>query len=152
MSNRRLLYIFILIISVSLTIHPSFGFTNPRLSAYEEKLFAFINQYRAANGLNPLAVDKSLMQLAERHSAYMENKNVLSHEYFNERFRQSGRFLCVENVGWNYQTPEEQFRAWKISADHNKNLLNKKITRTGISRVGTYVTFFACDDEEGHAR
>ena len=58
------------------------------------------------------------------------------------------RSLCVENVGWNYQTPEDQFRAWKTSGEHNKNLLNKKITHAGIAQTGAYVTFLACTGEE----
>ena len=79
---------------------------------------------------------------------HMEEKNVLSHEGFQERFRQSDRSLCVENVGWNYQTPEDQFRSWKTSGEHNKNLLNKKITHAGIAQTGAYVTFFACTGGE----
>ena len=139
---------FPLIIGILLTVYPPFGFAGSRLSSYEERLFMHINQYRRANGLNPLAMDKSLSRLAERHSVHMKGKNALSHERFQERFMQSGRSLCVENVGWNYQTPEDQFRAWKTSGEHNKNLLNNRITHTGIAQSGAYVTFFACTGEE----
>jgi uncharacterized protein YkwD len=148
MDIRRRFILFPLIIGLLLTVYAPYGFTGPGLSSYEERLFMHINQYRMANGLNPLARDESLTRLAERHSVYMEANNVLSHERFNERFRQSGRSLCVENVGWNYQTPEDQFRAWKTSGEHNKNLLNKKITHTGIAQTGAYVTFFSCTGEE----
>ncbi len=148
MGIRRRFILFPLIIGILLTVYAPYGFAGSRLSSYEERLFMHINQYRMANGLNPLATDESLTRLAERHSVYMEEKNVLSHERFNERFRQSARSLCVENVGWNYQTPEDQFRAWKTSAGHNKNLLNKKITHTGIAQSGAYVTFLACTGEE----
>jgi uncharacterized protein YkwD len=148
MDIRRRFIIFPLIIGVLLTVYPLYGFDGSQLSSYEEMLFIHINQYRMANGLNPLAMDKSLTRLAERHSLHMEEKNVLSHERFQERFRQSGRSLCVENVGWNYQKPEDQFRAWKTSREHNKNLLNKKITHTGIAQTGIYVTFFACTGEQ----
>jgi len=89
-------------------------------------------------------VERNLTRLAERHSAQMEVKNILSHEGLHERVRKAGRSLCVENVGWNHQTPENQFKAWKTSGEHNKNLLNKKISHTGIARTGAYVTFFAC--------
>ena len=148
MGIRKRFTIFSLIIGVLLTFNPPYGFAGSRLSSYEESLFMLINQYRMANSLNPLAMDANLTRLAERHSVDMKGKNVLSHERFNERFRQSGRSLCVENVGWNYQTPEDQFRAWKTSGAHNKNLLNKKITHTGIAQTGAYVTFFACTGEE----
>ena len=148
MGIRRRFITFPLIIGVLLTVYASYGFAGSRLSSYEESLFMLINQYRMANSINPLAMDANLTRLAERHSVDMKGKNILSHERFNERFRQSGRSLCVENVGWNYQTPEDQFRAWKTSGEHNKNLLNKKITHTGIAKTGAYVTFFACTGEE----
>jgi uncharacterized protein YkwD len=148
MGIRRRFILFPLIIGLLLTVCAPYGFADPRLSSYEERLFMHINQYRMAQGLNPLARDESLTRLARSHSVYMEENNVLSHEHFHERFRQSARSLCVENVGWNYQTPEEQFRAWKTSGEHNKNLLNNKITHTGIAQSGGYVTFFACTGDE----
>jgi uncharacterized protein YkwD len=144
----RRLAIFPLIIAVLWAIQLPYSFAGSRSYSYEEKLLLHINQHRTVKGLNPLAMDKSLSRLAERHSAYMEEKNVLSHEGFQERFRQSDRSQCVENVGWNYQTPEDQFRAWKTSGEHNKNLLNNKITHAGIAKTGSYVTFFACTGEE----
>jgi len=148
MNNSRPFTIFSLIIGVLLAIYSSYGIAGARVSSYEEKLLLHINQHRIAKGLNPLAMDKSLSRLAERHSMHMEEKNVLSHEGFQERFRQSDRSLCVENVGWNYQTPEDQFRSWKSSGEHNKNLLNNRISHTGIAKNGAYVTFFACTGEE----
>jgi uncharacterized protein YkwD len=148
MDIRRYFIIFPLITGLLLTVCPLHGFAGSRLSSYEERLFMHINRHRMANGLDPLAMDENLLRLAERHSLHMEGNNILSHERFQERFRQSGRSLCVENVGWNYQTPEDQFRAWKTSGEHNKNLLNKKITLTGIAQTGAYVTFFACTGEE----
>ena len=148
MDNYRHFTIFPLIIGLLLTVSLPCGFAGSPSPSYDEKLLLHINQYRSANGLNPLAMDKSLARMAERHSVHMKGENALSHEGFQERFMQSGRSLCVENVGWNYQTPEDQFKAWKTSREHNKNLLNKKITHTGIARTGAYVTFLACTGEE----
>jgi uncharacterized protein YkwD len=112
---------------------------------YEQELLNYINQYRIEKGLTPLSSDKTLSKAAKNHSRYMDKKNVLNHADFNERFRQSKRSLCAENVGWNYTTPESQFKAWKNSQDHNKNMLNKRTRRAGISKIGSYVTFLACD-------
>jgi uncharacterized protein YkwD len=147
MGNLRC-FMFLLITGILLTVCLPCGAAGSPPSSYEERLFMHINQYRMANSLDPLAMDENLSRLAERHSVYMEANNVLSHERFHERFRQAGRSLCVENVGWNYQTPEDQFRAWKTSSGHNKNLLNKKITHTGIAQSGAYVTFLACTGEK----
>jgi uncharacterized protein YkwD len=144
----RRCFMFLLIIGILLTVCLPCGAAGSLSSSYEARLLMHINQFRMANGLNALVMDKNLMRLAERHSMHMEEKNVLSHERFQERFRRSDRALCVENVGWNYRTPEDQFRAWKTSREHNKNLLNKKITHAGIAQTGAYVTFFACSGEE----
>jgi uncharacterized protein YkwD len=124
----------------------TFGSDDPvRLSPYEKQLFHSINQYRIRNGLNPLRVDKTLQELAGNHSRNMDAKNCLSHDAFHQRFTQCRRSQCVENVGWNSPTAEDQMKGWKNSAGHNSNLLNKKIRFAGISRCGDYVTFFACD-------
>jgi uncharacterized protein YkwD len=114
-------------------------------SSYEEKLLGSINQYRLQNGMNSLSFDKALQKFAENHSRHMESTDTLTHAGVDERYKQCGRSLCVENVGWNYMTPEEQFQAWKNSRAHDENMLNKRIKHAGISRIGTYVTFFACD-------
>jgi uncharacterized protein YkwD len=90
-------------------------------------------------------MDATFKKLAESQSQYMQKKNDLNHDHFDERFSKSGRSLCVENVGWNYPTPEAQLQAWQKSGGHNKNLLNKKIKHAGIAKYGSYVTFFACE-------
>ena len=115
------------------------------LSSYEEKLLGSINQYRVQKGLDPLSFDKVLQKFAEIHSRYMESTDTLTHTGFDDRYKQCGRVLCLENVGWNFVTPEDQFQAWKNSTGHNENMLNKRIRHAGISKVGSYVTFFACD-------
>jgi uncharacterized protein YkwD len=125
------------------------GFTdaaekNPS-SSYEDKLLSHINQYRLQNGLNLLSFDKALQKSAKMHSRHMESTDTLTHRGFDERYKQCGRLLCVENVGWNYMMPEGLFQAWKNSGGHNENMLNKRIKYAGISKIGPYVTFFACD-------
>jgi len=119
--------------------------TDGLLSPFEKKLFHLINQYRIKKGLNPLSTDEPLQRLAKIHSLDMNRKDSLCHDLFEERFRKSGRSHCVENVGWNYPTPQAQFEAWKNSKGHNVNLLSRKIKYAGISEVGSYATFFACD-------
>jgi uncharacterized protein YkwD len=116
-----------------------------RLSPYEASLLAYINHYRSVKGLKPLSVDETLQGLAEDHSRSMDRNKYLTHEAFHERFIKSRRPHCIENVGWNSPTPEDQLRAWKSSEGHNINLLNRNIRSAGISKIGAFVTFFACD-------
>ena len=113
--------------------------------SFEDELLRRINQYRVRNNLKPLSSYATLDQLAKNHSRYMSKKGEMNHDNFDDRFRQCGRMLCVENVGWNSPTPEAQFEAWKNSKGHNANLLNRQIRHAVISKAGPYVTFFACD-------
>ncbi|HXX58050.1 MAG TPA: CAP domain-containing protein [Thermodesulfovibrionales bacterium] len=113
--------------------------------AFEEELLNQINRYRQKNGLKPLSLHAASRTLAKSHSQYMCETERLTHDNFGERFRRSGRMCCVENVGWNYSTAAAQFEGWKESKGHNENMLDKKIRVAGVSKVGAYVTFFACE-------
>lgn len=111
---------------------------------FEKELLKYINDYRAKHNRSRLVFDKLLNDLAKDYSQFMHKNNILSHSNFNKRFNMSGRNLCVENVGWNWHTPESQFEAWKESKNHRTAMLHEDIKVVGISRVGLYVTFFAC--------
>lgn len=112
---------------------------------YIKELISQINHYRMSSGLKPLSFDDRLAHLAQDHCAEMQRRGVLCHDNFDQRFKNSGHTSCVENVGWNYRTAKELFIAWKNSSGHDKNMLADDIQRAGISIVGTYVTFFACN-------
>ncbi len=134
-----------ILLSIALIVSLSHAADIRASSAYEQELLKCINRHRINNGLAPLSFDDTLGKMAKNHSNNMNNNQELNHDHFDDRFRQCGRACCVENIGWNYMTPEEQFKAWKNSKGHNKNMLNKQIRHAGISKVGAYVTFFACD-------
>lgn len=114
-------------------------------SAFEEAVLKHINQYRMKNGLEALSSHNTLQRLAKGHSQSMCREESLNHDKFGERFNRSGRLLCVENVGWNYASAIDQFEGWRKSAGHNENMLHRRIRVAGISKVGDYVTFFACE-------
>jgi len=121
------------------------GQANPRgESEFELNLRKLINDYRRDKGLTPLDHDPHLQRLAKEHSKEMGRINTLSHEGFNDRFKNSGYNLAVENVAYNYATPKAQFEGWQSSPGHNSNMLHPDISHVGISKVGSYVTFFAC--------
>jgi uncharacterized protein YkwD len=125
-------------------IHP-LSAEGEKLLKYEEELLHRINEYRIDSGLPALTFDPELRSLTERHSQYMQRTGSLNHDNFNRRFNESKRSCCVENVGWNHATPEEQLHAWQRSDGHNMNLLNRKIKGAAIAKAGAYVTFFACE-------
>jgi len=116
----------------------------PGNGAYETQLLELISAYRTSNAQSPLSFDAVLNSLAAEHSEYMHANNSMNHDGFYDRAASSGFSYCVENVGWNYPTPEAQFEGWRNSPGHNQNMLNTRIGYAGISKVGSFVTFFAC--------
>jgi uncharacterized protein YkwD len=141
--------IFAAILFVSLLIQPVFTVDTyaylDNTSQYIHQLITLINHYRESNHLKPLSLDGKLTILAQNHSADMQRRGALSHDRCEARFKHSGHNSCVENVAWNYRSPRELFAAWQNSRGQDKNMLASDIKRAGISRVGTYVTFFACN-------
>ena len=114
---------------------------------FEAELLVLINGYRTAKGLKALTGSALYDDLAREHSRAMQEQQSLSHDGFDERFQRAaadGARSCVENVAWNYETPQSLLDGWRKSAGHNRNMLQRKIRRAGIGRSGQYVTFFAC--------
>lgn len=104
-----------------------------------------INRYRQQKSLSPLQLDDQLSPLATKHSVSMAEDKTLSHGEFEHRFSQSGARFCVENVGWNFPTAGQMVAAWRNSSGHDKNMLQRHISRAGVAEVDGYVTFFACN-------
>ena len=112
--------------------------------AYASRLLAAINGYRVEHGLVPLRKSDKLDMLADNHRRNMAQANRLSHERFRERQARAASPICVENVGWNYGTPDAQLKGWIDSPSHNGNLLDGRITQAGVGEASGYVTFIAC--------
>jgi len=112
---------------------------------FEDELLVLINRYRSAHKLKALVSSPLYTDLAREHSRTMQEQQNMSHDGFNDRFRRAvDASSCVENVGWNHETPQSLFNGWKTSPGHNRNMLARKITRAGIGKSGAYATFFAC--------
>jgi len=123
-------------------------FAGPALAGtYENALLSLINEYRAANSLKPLSMRPEYVLLAKKESMSMLNTNRVSHDGFYESFQKAveiGANGCVENVAWNFPTPNGLFAGWQRSNVHDRNLLHPVITSAGIANVGSFITFFAC--------
>jgi len=111
---------------------------------YAASLLNFINSYRLQHGIPALRPAEQLTALAREQSEHMAEQGDISHDRFDVRFDRAGRMSCVENVGWNYRDPYEQFKGWQRSAEHNAAMLDPAATRSGIAVFDSYVTFFAC--------
>jgi len=111
---------------------------------YSAQLFDSINTYRVAHGLPELISAPRLAELALAHSQDMAKAGQLNHDGYRERATRSGSPMCVENVGWNYPSPDAQLKAWIASPGHNRNMLDSRVTMAGIGASNAYVTFIAC--------
>lgn len=111
---------------------------------YAQHLAPLVNQYRARRDLPPLTMDATIASLAREHSAAMAKAGQLNHDDFPSRVQRSGFAMCVENVGWNYTSPEGQFEGWRASPGHDRNMLDPRVARVGIGAVAGYVTMIAC--------
>jgi uncharacterized protein YkwD len=111
---------------------------------YADHLGELVNRYREQQGKPPLIVDRDLAALAREHSAAMAKAGRMSHDDFQSRFHRSGYGMCVENVGWNYPTPQAELLAWQHSPGHDRNLLDPRIRQMGIGAASDYVTFIGC--------
>ena len=102
----------------------------------ELKLVTLINNHRASVGLNTLEVINHISFKSEEHNIYMIDKNVVNHDYFQQRSNNLVQVLGAERVGeniaYNYQTAESAMLAWLNSPAHKANL-EGDYTHLGIS-------------------
>ncbi|HEX9502814.1 MAG TPA: CAP domain-containing protein [Patescibacteria group bacterium] len=108
------------------------------------QFLCLMNNYRLSNGLNALSYDSALTAVASEHSTWMNATATLSHigengSKFYQRC-QAGLTTCdAENVARGYTTAPKLFEAWRVSPDHNANILGSH-TKMGLSLVGSYAT------------
>lgn len=141
----------------------------------EVEFVQLLNDYRVANGLEPLLVSDMLSEASERHSSDMAKYGFVSHytrsgsDWFPlgsspwDRMAASGYTFNTakgENIAAGQTTATEVFQAWKESPDHNANMLCADFTVVGVALIsmhgsdyGTYWTtdFGRYADESAHA-
>jgi len=101
---------------------------------------SMITGYRANNGLGAVALDPTLMQLAQEQSQAMARRNMFDHAAageFSKRLARAGldAGMAVENIGAGYHTLAEAFSGWRDSPPHRSNMLKREATRMGIAAV-----------------
>ncbi|MEM6463561.1 MAG: CAP domain-containing protein [Pseudomonadota bacterium] len=125
---------------------------------------AKINAYRTANGLPRLSLDPELDKAAEDMARLIGRKDSMrtrahSARGLANRLDRAGyeSYAGAENLGAGYVSFDHALSGWKGSPDHDRNLLNRHVTRMGIARVqrpdGKYRNFwvliFARPAEDG---
>jgi len=115
----------------------------------EEEIFlGLINQYRAENGLAPLAITPMLEESAQWMSEDMKSKEYFSHTDSLGR----DPFVRMSAFGYNFNTwrgenlaygilsGQDAFVLWKNSPGHNANMLKPEFVVMGIGKDEEYWT------------
>ncbi len=118
----------------------------PRTSQ-ELAVLAQVNAFRAGQGRSALAFSPVLTQVAQAHSDDMARRGVLSHQGANgssvgDRARSAGYGWCriAENIAQGQKDLAQAMDAWKRSAAHRDNLLNRGLRDVGLGQNGDYWT------------
>ena len=121
---------------------PSFykSLANPGAQVDAEAAASMISGYRQNNMLGAVAVDPTLMRLADEQTRAMVARDKLDHNVgrgFRDRMTASGfdAKVAVENVSAGYHTLAEAFSGWRDSPPHKANMLKNGVTRMGIAAV-----------------
>ena len=110
-----------------------------RAAVNADEARAIINRYRETKGLQPLAIDQTLMHEAAAHARDMAAHNKLGHNVsrgsLTKRLAARGitPALAAENVSAGYHTLADAFSGWRGSPPHNTNLLRAGVQRMGIA-------------------
>lgn len=124
---------------------------------------SMISGYRRNNGLGAVALDPTLMRMAEMQAHTMAMRDKMEHDVggsFQSRLRASGydAKVAAENIGAGYHTLAEAFSGWRDSPGHRANMLKSGVTEIGIAAFYTpnskYKVFWALvlaapDDKPG---
>ena len=102
----------------------------------ETELIDLINDHRQSLNLRALQPINHISYKSQEHNEYMIEKNVVNHDFFEERSQNLiqvlGALKVSENVAYNYNTPQAAVNAWLNSPGHKANI-EGDFTHFGIS-------------------
>jgi len=112
-------------------------------SAEECQFLQLINDYRAANGVGPLALSVTLSEAARYHSEQMAATDYFSHTLpdgttWDQNIRNHGYTYNTwlgENLAAGNASASNTLLQWQRSAPHNANMLESNFNAIGIGMV-----------------
>ncbi len=118
-------------------------------SADEIQFVQLLNNYRVANGLQPLLVSDELSESGDRHDSDMGKYAFFDHYTVKSDWFASGASPWTrmaasgysyntnmgENIAAGYGTAAAVFEGWRNSPGHNANMLNASYKVVGVSLV-----------------
>ena len=94
--------------------------------AIEIEILDLLNDHRLSQGLNPLGNMNLVKSVANSHTDYMVDNDVVSHDNFYTRSNylkaNAGAKRVSENVAYGYGTAQGVVNAWIKSESHKANL------------------------------
>lgn len=109
-------------------------------------ILELVNQTRVRHKLRPLLTDKRLTAAARVRATAMARRGYFSHTSPEGRtpwddIKESGFAYseAAENLAQNWRSSQEVHDRWMKSAPHRANILNPRLTYTGIGVDGEIV-------------
>jgi uncharacterized YkwD family protein len=119
--------------------------TETSASTYADQVVALVNEQRAEAGLQPLAVDQPLADMALDKAKDMYSNNYFSHTSptYGSPFDMMDDYgidfsYAGENIAMGQRTPQEVMTAWMNSEGHRENILNPNFTQIGVAYYNNY--------------
>ncbi len=107
-----------------------------------ETVLSAVNAARAKAGCQPLRLDARLTAAARAHATAMAEQNFFGHagkdgSRFSSRIKRQGYSYstAAENIAAGYRSAGQVVSGWLNSAGHRRNMLNCRMTETGIAMV-----------------
>ena len=93
------------------------------LHPVEHQIVRSTNAQRARYGLQPLAIDNSLIHAARTHAQWMTRNRSLVHTHL----------AVAENIAMGQRTSAEVVKDWMGSPGHRANILSGSYRRIGVA-------------------
>lgn len=107
-----------------------------------ETVLSAVNAARAKAGCSPLRLNGKLVAAAKSHARAMADENFFGHagkdgSRFSSRIKREGyRYrTAAENIAAGQTSAGQVVKSWLKSAGHRRNILNCRMTETGIALV-----------------
>lgn len=148
--SRFRLWIVILAIASGLFVFPAYAY-HQAYPSMEQDMLTRLNNYRVANGVNPLISDDQLINEARSRSSDMAKRGYFhhyappdGHTIVEVLLNKGINFFRVgENIAWNttlfdFQVVGNTWDDFVNSPSHNANMLDSRWTHVGIGIVSNH--------------
>ncbi len=120
----------------------SLAVASPVAAGPAESVLTAINAARAKAGCGPLRLNGKLVAAAKGHAKAMAEQNFFGHagkdgSRFSSRIARQGYSYrtAAENIAAGQKSAAQVVNSWLKSAGHRRNILNCRMTETGIALV-----------------